>query len=731
MTQRSEQPLPMRIEMATSEIEGAATVAWADPGQVLACVSWVQPADTFERFIEPRLAGIDRGVGGAGAEPAEASVPGRVHAALERLRQAHVRLYRENQSGRHGRREARVVLMLVEDDRVYLIKGIPCWVFILRDGLATPAGSGGIETPERPGLGTSEKLSLAVTSLQVKANDVVVLLAAAAGEEPDRRAVAGVFEQTQDLKRACDGLVNLFRTGEEGAGAVAVRFVPVGSAGTVGDFALMEDLERVLRRDLAERTPAQADSVADELPEDFALPEMELPEFLRDESPEVPTAVEEPALPESDIGSRAVPPEMPLEIPPEIAPEVPAQEPSHQEPVGVALSSAETEPVASIGPPNSRIPHRPHATRKWPWLVGLAVVILGIVAVAGVPRGLRMLHRGATGGDGGVLRIEPTPPARAISIDGVDQGTGSPAILEGVAAGPHRVRLDLGAFGSIEVKVRVREGETTDLAPRAVGGLEIAAAEARPGAQVWFGDGARRTVPCRIDSLPVGWHEVFYEDDRLPLWERSVLVRANETSRVRVNNAFATDRALLKIESWEFRAGEGLREAAGDSAYIDGRFVGRTPFEAEVAPGLHGVRVRGTHGQVWTEVAELTAGSSRVVAPRFGMGDWPRIRHQQPGTIYLRGPVLLTVRIETPDGEAPRNPRLHLPELNASVRDIPLSPVGDEAGAYVGMVDPQWVPVDRPVTYYFTVQTGSGETLSSELYRFRATTDLSQGVEFR
>ena len=74
----------------------------------------------------------------------------------------------------------------------------------------------------------------------------------------------------------------------------------------------------------------------------------------------------------------------------------------------------------------------------------------------------------------------------------------------------------------------------------------------------------------------------------------------------------------------------------------------------------------------------------------------------------------------------PRNPRLHLPELNASVRDIPLAAVDDGNGSFVGMVDPRWVPLYQPVSYYFTVQTASGATLSSELYRFRATSSMRQ-----
>ena len=235
-------------------------------------------------------------------------------------------------------------------------------------------------------------------------------------------------------------------------------------------------------------------------------------------------------------------------------------------------------------------------------------------------------------------------------------------------------------------------------------------------------------VPCRFDTLPVGWHEIFYEDERVPLWERQVLIRAGETFRLRINNAFATDRALLKVESWIYRDGEGLREASGDSVYLDTQFAGVTPHEAEIAPGIHGVRVCGASAQTWTEVVEMPAGSSRVVAPRFGMGSWPRIVHQDPGRVVLRGPLLLTAQIQTPDGTPARNPRLHMPGLSASARDIPLSPVDPERGAFVGIVEPRCIPIGQRVCYYFTVQTASGETISSELYRLTVVSDVSEAL---
>ena len=46
---------PVRIELATSELEGGAYRAWADPGQVLTVLAVSHPGDVFDRIVEPRL----------------------------------------------------------------------------------------------------------------------------------------------------------------------------------------------------------------------------------------------------------------------------------------------------------------------------------------------------------------------------------------------------------------------------------------------------------------------------------------------------------------------------------------------------------------------------------------------------------------------------------------------------------------------------------------------------
>ncbi|MDM7917327.1 MAG: PEGA domain-containing protein [Candidatus Eisenbacteria bacterium] len=359
------------------------------------------------------------------------------------------------------------------------------------------------------------------------------------------------------------------------------------------------------------------------------------------------------------------------------------------------------------------------------WTIAFGIVVAVLAALVAVPRGMQALRPGS-GGRAGVVRIVSDPPARAIFLDGVDQGSSSPATLTGVSGGSHLVRLDLGWFGSLEMPVNVRKGQTVELRRVATGAIEIEVADPRPSGTVWLrGGAARMAAPCRFDSVKVGWQEIFYEDDRVPLWQRQVLVRCGETTRVRIANAVASGRAHLRVESWSYREGEGIVSSDGDSVLIDRRLAGFTPWEADVDPGLHGVRVSGEQGRIWTQVVEMPAGASRVLSPRFGMEAWPVIDHQEPGKVLVRGPILLTASIAMPEGMPARDPRLHLPLLDAGVRDLPLSPVDPVAGTYVGIVDPRSVPLYRPVLYYFTVQGPSGDIACSELYTLTAVSELS------
>lgn len=692
--------LPLRIELATSELEGGEYLSWADPEQVLACVAQVRPRGAFARFLEPRLADLESPLGGGGIGAAgSGELPSRLKALLQRVRQAHGRLYRERASEEGAAVTLRPIFGLVEDRRVYFVRAIPSWVFRLRGAgceLITPGG----ETEEAPGgLGSSEKLSLSVTSLDVEPDDVIVFLASNAAHAPDPRAVAQAFGQHQDLKRACDGIVNLFAFHSTGVGAVALRFVPIGTPGAQGAPHIGESLLLDLERELA--------SAGDRV--------------------QAVTAAQDRA--QGGDAAGAAPPEVPL---PDLLNTLePAGAPTSTHPAPRELPSPVPQEVASEAPRGASSPSRRGEVRRWlrkPWL---SIVCIGAVAALATTAALPRWIPVAFGGGRGAVRIESDPPAQRVLLDGADMETGTPALLPGVKAGSHRVELDYGPFGREGLNIRVRPGKETLVTHVARGGIDLTVTAPRPDAMAWTGSHERAAPPCRFDSLPIGWQTIAYEDGRLPFWQRQVLVRAGEVARVRVNNSFAQDRALLRVESWAMHAGSGLRESTGDSVLVDGRLVGSSPWEGEVAPGLHGVRVSRRGADPWTEIVDLQAGASNVVASRFGAGARPRILHQPPGRLVLRDPVPLTARFVAQDGSPPRNPRIHFPLLDAGVRDMPLAPVSSDPGNYVALIPAASIPLLRPTPYYFTVQTDDGATLSSELFQLEAVTHHAESMDRR
>ena len=131
-------------------------------------------------------------------------------------------------------RGVEVSCALAEEDRVYFVKGARAWTCLLRHGLAHPVGEPpDSEKATETALGHRESLELEVTSMAVRPGDTVVIFACESDLPPDLRAVENLFQRTPDLKRACDGLVNLLGLQAPGACAVALRFVSV-AAGTGG-----------------------------------------------------------------------------------------------------------------------------------------------------------------------------------------------------------------------------------------------------------------------------------------------------------------------------------------------------------------------------------------------------------------------------------------------------------------------------------------------------------------
>lgn len=811
----AEPPRPMRIEFATSELEGGPCRAWADPSFVLGAVAVSDPPDGFTKLVQPRLEELD-----AFGEATGGELPPIVTQLVDHLQKIHSRMFREN--GTEKQATIALTCAAVEEDRVFFVKTCPAWIGLVRGTRAHAVERPAEEDFARPvGLGASEKLSLEVTSLPVQPGDVVVLLCSDMHATPDLRAVANVFNQTTDLRRACDGLVNLLGLQSEGAGAIAFRFVPVGTSGNLDadPIATLAEVPRppaavkvedpfaamktAMPRSSSSRavTNSEAETFLDSLGGDgepIASSGVRSPSSSEFRSPLSNAAFAQPGS-HSNPGSQPSasdygPYDDPRSSAGQHAPGTQAQRshpaaqgsnygdpspqrnehptqsgsssyhpgahpsarggqesghaPLHMAPSPAAHSSGSRDSAPhplGVSPETSRDgvgsspsgdgapapfsvgdldPRRRRSSRRNLLIpILIVLVIAGLLALMSIPSGpdlpgsgaLRNLF-GSAQKETGELRIAPDPPARSVLLDGVAVAEGTPTVLPAVEVGRHRIGLDLGLLGVWETDLDVATGANT-LAPKLTGSVRVGAADPSVPGQVWVDGGAKSSVPVTLTDIPVGWVRIYYEDEKLPIWERQVLVRADRTSPLVVPNDLADGESRIEVEALSFSGNQGLEPSSGDSIWIDDQPAGVTPYEGSVEPGLHSVRVRSTGGESFTDMIDVHPGGGRHVLAQFGVSERPSLHHTPPGRVALSGKLVLSVEVAGEMDPLSARPALHFPNLDAPLREVPLTPVDEGEQVFVGVVDPRGMPRQSEVRYYFTILGPDGRPVYSDLYR--------------
>ncbi len=725
-------PQPLRIDVATSQIEGGQAIGWVDPDRVTGCVAYSEPREAFERFALPHLTDA------LPEDEQESALPLGITMLIAGLKAAHLRLYRENHSLMKEPKWVRVTAACAEENRIYFVKTQASWIYLLRAGRAYLVGGEEslrqVDTREEA-LGGPEKLRLQVTSIEVTQDDQVLLVAGDAQEPPDLRAISRLFSESRDLKRACDGLVNLLGLQGPSASVVAFRFTPLLS-GTQHPYLDTSRGEEVLGEiaDMAREFVLAAQESPEEFAEAAAGEDEHEPPVLEPPAPE-PPAAESPAAARDAGEPEAYSASGRAESP---APIAALRADEGQGLVEAMPPAKDPQPPEQPAPPVTRERPAQEATRRAPGgrmrssalpvvLVALILLITALVLLSGAGwPGLldraRDWFEGLRGNATvtqtyGLVTLSSQPEGAIVAVDGHKLPGRTPLRGVRLPRGPHEVAFYLGAAGVWVDSLEVTAGRTDSLHATFIGSLEIAAVDTSGTPRAWLeGQTEKRALPAVFADLPAGWYRVFFEDERIPLWERKILVRSGEPTHLQVNNAFKDSEVLLRVESLHMIPTEGLKTMPEDSVFVDGAFVGFAPVEMTVEPGLHGVRV--TAGEEsHCEVLRLPAGASRFVTPQFGLRPRPSFHHRPPGRVALQGPVLLAVEIQHEEGGL-RQPRLELPDGAGGPQSLPLVQVDSGEHLYVGKIPPQGLILGEPVAYYFAVLTPAGDEAVSDLYRF-------------
>jgi len=130
-------------------------------------------------------------------------------------------------------------------------------------------------------------------------------------------------------------------------------------------------------------------------------------------------------------------------------------------------------------------------------------------------------------------------------------------------------------------------------------------------------DRARDTQPAVVPAEPP------IESAAPPATTESGTVRASavaSTASEGLTLPAAAGSSLVLVHSRRF-AGDHFEDSVGDSVYVDRAFVGVTPIQHPLEPGVHSVRVGADPASAITQIVEVPADAARVVRADFGFDD--------------------------------------------------------------------------------------------------------------
>ncbi len=217
----------------------------------------------------------------------------------------------------------------------------------------------------------------------------------------------------------------------------------------------------------------------------------------------------------------------------------------------------------------------------------------------------------------GALSLGWIPPGAEILLDGEPVALGREAEALSASVGSHRVTVRHGELGEWVGDVVLQAGDTTLVDVELKGDIAVGSG-AKRGLSVLVDGELKGRTPCLVKGVPAGLHVVTVGGKDFGPWEEEVLVAHDGVAEVYVNPGRVSERGTVRVTSSRMTR-DGYEESTGDAVFIDGTKRGATPFETQLRPGLHSVRVSGTADTPPSvRVLEVRAGGKHFVRAELG-----------------------------------------------------------------------------------------------------------------
>jgi hypothetical protein len=217
----------------------------------------------------------------------------------------------------------------------------------------------------------------------------------------------------------------------------------------------------------------------------------------------------------------------------------------------------------------------------------------------------------------GALNLGSIPSGAEVLLDGEVVGSGEPVVPLSASAGTHELTIRHSELGEWVGDVVLEAGDTTLMKVDFRGDVAVSS-QPRRGLSVLLDGKHVGNTPCLLEGVAAGFHVVTVGGEDFGPWEEEVLVAHGGVAEVYVDPTRESESGTVSVTSRRM-TGDGFEESRGNAVFIDGRKKGSTPFETELKPGLHSVRVSGDGGSPpAVRVLEIRPGARHFVRAELG-----------------------------------------------------------------------------------------------------------------
>ena len=205
----------------------------------------------------------------------------------------------------------------------------------------------------------------------------------------------------------------------------------------------------------------------------------------------------------------------------------------------------------------------------------------------------------------GTILVDADVPDAEVYIDGSKHPDNTPAVIQNVLEGAHKIEVKKPPAppwtGMVNVEANKQVRVKADMGPQ-VGTVRVLSET--PGARAYLDGIEMGAVNVDIKDVRAGDHTIEVKAPGFQTAERKVTVRAGQLEVVKMELVVSMDLGTLKIVST-------VPEA---EVFIDGAAVGKVPQERRIAVGPHPVMVRLNGYKSFEQTVHVDAGKTITVS---------------------------------------------------------------------------------------------------------------------